>query len=121
LTDTDHPSPARHANGRFGPGNPGRPPGARGRASHKVVMSILEDFEANKARTLEFLRTCRAESYFATLLRLLPPLIEDEAPPPTCSDAEAAAKVTRARVVLGGGMGPREALAELQAVLADAP
>jgi hypothetical protein len=29
-----YPSPpARHANGRFGPGNTGRPPGARGKAS----------------------------------------------------------------------------------------
>jgi hypothetical protein len=122
MPNTDPSLPARHANGRFGPGNPGRPLGARGRASHKVVMSILDDFEAHKVTVLAQLRAHNRESYFTTLLRFLPPLISDEPPGhEACSEPEAAAMLARARLVLSGGADPREALAELQAVLEGGP
>ena len=38
--------PARHANGRFGPGNPGRPFGSSNRMSRAVAEGILAHFEA---------------------------------------------------------------------------
>jgi hypothetical protein len=37
----------RLPNGKFATGNPGRRRGSRNRASHRVVMSILEDFESH--------------------------------------------------------------------------
>jgi hypothetical protein len=51
MTDapTD-PFTGRQANGRFGPGNPGRPFGARNRASPRKVLEILARFEAGKKR-----------------------------------------------------------------------
>ena len=111
--------PARYANGRFGPGNPGRPPGARGRASHRVVMSILEDFEANKLKLLQSLRTRHSPAYFATLMRFLPPMIEEETPyHAACSEDEAKAMIAEARVAVACPQGVRVGLAQLESILA---
>ena len=68
---SDSSAPARHANGRFGPGNPGRRAGARSRVSHRAAMAILQDFELHKGSVLERLRTQFAPAYFAVLTRLL--------------------------------------------------
>jgi len=48
MTETPTPTSGRLANGRFGPGAPGRPPGARNRLSLKRMLSIMEEFEAGK-------------------------------------------------------------------------
>jgi hypothetical protein len=45
MADAAEPRPARYPNGRFGPGNPGRPLGARGRASRVAVLDILRQLE----------------------------------------------------------------------------
>jgi len=62
----------RAANGQFGPGNPGRPPGARNRASHRVVAAILEHFEADPKRILGTILFSHPNAYVSLLARLLP-------------------------------------------------
>lgn len=62
--------PARYANGRFGPGNPGRPIGSRNRASNRVARNILRHFESNQDTILKQLSTGMCE-YRALYVRLL--------------------------------------------------
>ncbi len=115
---SDSPAPARHANGRFGPGNPGRRAGARGRASHRVVMAILQDFELNKTKVLETLRHTYPPAYFAVLNRMLDRELKVEAPSfDDYSDAELATMVREARFALNGSAPPRVALLELEGAL----
>jgi hypothetical protein len=59
MTEQIEPPPARHADGRFGPGNPGRRPGSRNRASHRALTAILDDFHDNKDVVLPRLRKYR--------------------------------------------------------------
>ena len=70
----------RHANGRFGPGNPGRRAGALNRISHRAAMAILEDFESNGDELLARLRRAYAPAYFAVLLRFLDRRLQAETP-----------------------------------------
>ncbi len=103
-------SPARFANGRFGPGNPGRRPGSRNRASHRAVMAILQDFETNHDAILERLREDFTPTYFAVLCRLL--ASQAETSPPSVaeiSDLEVAETLDRARAALAGAGDGRRA------------
>ena len=63
----------RLANGRFGPGNPGRPPGARNKMTQRLVTEILADFERNRAQVLAHLRMDHAAAYARLVARFLPP------------------------------------------------
>jgi len=71
---------ARHANGRFGPGNPGRRAGARNRISHRAAMAILQDFELHRDEVLQDLRRGYPPAYLAILLRLLDRELQSEPP-----------------------------------------
>lgn len=55
MTDTPPYSrpTGRQANGRFGPGNAGRPLGSRNRISHTAMLSIIADFEAGKRELID--------------------------------------------------------------------
>jgi len=118
MTQTPPDQPARHANGRFGPGNPGRRAGSRNRASHEMIMSIFKDFESNKNQILERLRNSYSPQYFNTLARLAPQMLDDGAPVTDgYSDAEVAVIVSRARQALAVTPDPRGALAELEALM----
>lgn len=111
-------TPARHANGRFGPGNPGRRAGARHRVSHRAAMAILQDFELHKADVLKTLRISYTPAYFAILVRLLDRELKVEAPTfDDYSDAELARTVLLARSALNGYADPRTALLELDSAL----
>lgn len=81
------PPPARHADGRFGPGNPGRRPGSRNRASHRALTAILDDFHDNKDVVLPRLRqyfttTSRSSSACSTCSRPLRTPSPKVTPPP---------------------------------------
>jgi len=71
MTDQTEPSPARYADGRFGPGNPGRRPGSRNRASHRALIAILDDFQDNKDVVLPRLRKFFTAEYIKVIVRLL--------------------------------------------------
>ena len=73
---TDHP--ARHTNGRFGPGNRGRRAAARGRVSHRATLAIL--FEHHRDEAPELLRRSCSPAYLAVLTRMLDRELEVAAP-----------------------------------------
>jgi len=117
MTQTPPDQPARYANGRFGPGNPGRRAGSRNRASHWVIMSILRDFEAHKREVLERLRTDHSPQYFNTLARLLPQMLEDEpSGADGYSEAEIAKVIALAPQAHATAPDPRVDLVELEAI-----
>jgi hypothetical protein len=119
MSDTaDTTLPARYANGRFGPGNPGRRAGARNRVSHRAAMAILEDFELHRGEVLDRLRRLFTPAYFAILTRLLDRELQVEAPAfDDYSEAELARTVLLARSALNGCADPRIALLELDSAL----
>jgi hypothetical protein len=121
MTDSPSPASGRLANGRFAPGHPGgRRVGSRNRASHKMVMAVLADFEAHKADVLHRLRSSYSPAYFNTLARLTPPMLVETGPDfEDYSDEQAAKLVTRARQVLAVEENPRKALVALETVLAN--
>ncbi|HEY2178271.1 MAG TPA: hypothetical protein VGH15_06785 [Caulobacteraceae bacterium] len=120
MTDTPTNLPARYSNGRFGPGNPGRPVGAYNRASKRAVLSILDHFEAHKDRLLDGMLVSDFDRalYVKLLSRVLPrELSVTVSEPPPMSDAEVAAVYADARLLLDGNCDRRAALAELGGLL----
>ena len=114
--------PTRQCGGRFGPGNPGRRIGARAKASHKVVMAILEDFQFHRHEVLKNIRASDAQAYLATVMRLLPAMDELETEPAEPLTLDQAAKVARrVRQTLGQGEEPRIALQKVGVILEGAP
>ena len=110
--------PARYENGRFGPGNPGRRPGARGRMGNRVIMAILEDFLVNKDSALKNARFESPTGYLNTILKLLPSA--DAAEPPDIRawpDADVETALSHVHAALEGPRGGRDVLIELEAVL----
>jgi len=90
------PAPARLANGRFGPGNPGRRPGSRNKLTQRLVTAILADFERNRETVLRRLRDDHAVAYARLVARFLPPGAlagESETPETPAPFAELAAEV----------------------------
>jgi hypothetical protein len=63
--------PTRQTNGRFGAGNPGRPPGSRNRST-RVAKAFLDDFEANQDELLDRLRTAHLRTYMSVIAHLMP-------------------------------------------------
>lgn len=117
------PPPGRLANGQFTVGNPGRRAGSRNRASHRMVMAILSDFERNAPELLAHLRARYPAAYFDTLVRLAPMLmaVGGDVCAEDWTDSEAAQIVYRARQVLAAAPNPHAALAELEQVLSVGP
>ena len=119
---SDSPLPARHTNGRFGPGNPGRRAGARHRVSHRSAMAILDDFELHKDEVLKRMRTYHLPTYFALLNRLMDKELKIETPTlDDYDDVELARIVALARSALTLDQTPRAALLELEGVLVSQP
>jgi hypothetical protein len=76
---SQQPTVPRDANGRFLPGNPGRPFGSRNRVSKRVARAILADFEAHQDEVLARLRRWFAPQYVSLVARLLPRVNESGA------------------------------------------
>src|SRR5579885_2603178 len=72
MTHPDSPPMPRQANGRFAPGNPGRPFGTQNRMSKRVARALLRDFEANQHELLPRLRRWFIPQYIQIVARLLP-------------------------------------------------
>jgi hypothetical protein len=118
ATPATSPHPARYENGRFGPGNPGRRPGARGRTANRVTMAILEDFLEHKDETLKYARRFRVEAYLNTVLKLLPSQAAIEAPEVRAwSDADVDSVPAHVRGVFERAGQGRDVLIELEAIL----
>ncbi len=73
MTHTDPRGPARYANGRFGPGNPGRRPGSKNHSvSDRLAAHFLADFERDHADILAELRYRSPAAYLSLFAQLLP-------------------------------------------------
>ena len=64
--------PSRHADGRFGPGNPGRPRGARGKVSRRIALGLLRHYEQHEAEILERLSRGHFDQFMRLIGRMLP-------------------------------------------------
>lgn len=64
----------RNSGGRFGAGNPGRPPGARNHVTGRVAGAILDDFEAHQDEVMARLRESYTGAYLRAVTGLLPRL-----------------------------------------------
>jgi hypothetical protein len=119
----DHSPPAavvRQESGRFGPGNPGRPPGARGRRGSHVVDAILDDFIANKDSALKNARYVNGPAYLNTILKLLPAQPSIGAPDVRgWSDAEVDEAMKAVRKIFAIGGTARDQLIQIEALMFD--
>ena len=86
----------RTSDGRFGPGNSGRPPGARNRMSKRVALGILSHFEANQEEVLARLSRWWLPEYVRMVGRLLPRVPDEDGPDPEGLDDEDAAALAAA-------------------------
>jgi hypothetical protein len=85
-------------------------------------LSILEDFETHKKELFTAIRFENSPGYFNTLTRFLPRIMDDDGRDfADYSDAEAAGVIRLVRQALAVSPDPRNALAELDAILAKDP
>ena len=116
-----HSPPAsviRHESGRLGPGNPGRPSGARGRRGSHVVDAILDDFIANKDSALERVRFINGPAYLNTIVKLLPAQPSIGGPDVRgWSDAEVDEAMVAVRKIFAIGGTARDQLIQVEAVM----
>jgi hypothetical protein len=110
--------PARHRNGRFGPGNPGRPLGSRNRVSRRLVLAILEDFEAHQEDVYECLRRQFMPVYARLVWGLLPKSADYALPDfSDFSELQKARRVNEVRDALDRVQFGEGTLLDLEAVL----
>jgi hypothetical protein len=112
--------PARHSNGRFGPGNPGRRTGSRNHASRRTAMLVLQHFERNRDKILDHMALSYTPAYGALIGRLLPRQVElTTSNLDDLSDAEIASILREVRLTLGGAVTDgRATLLDLEAIMA---
>ncbi|HEY3814689.1 MAG TPA: hypothetical protein VGL66_15825 [Caulobacteraceae bacterium] len=111
------PAPARHANGRFGAGNPGRPLGARNRVSQRVAIAILKDFEAHQGELIPRLRNFNMTLYLRLVSNLLPRSGDVGLADYDLSDGDLADKIEDLRLALDFVERGEGTLLDLEAVL----
>ncbi len=120
MPDDQSPPAAavRHESGRFGPGNPGRPPGARGRRGSHVVDAILDDFIANKDSALSRARSFNGAAYLNTIVKLLPSQPSLAGPDVRgWSDADVEEAMAAVRRIFAIGGTARDQLIQIEAVM----
>lgn len=112
----------RLADGRFGPGNPGRPRGSRNRMTNEVVMVLLDDFWRNEADVIAKARRWFLPDYLRFLARFLPRETRPAGPDlASYGPAEQAALVAAAKAALAAIERGEAGLDDLMAVLERAP
>jgi hypothetical protein len=72
MDDASSRGPARHADGRFGPGNTGRPLGSRNRVSKRIALSLLNHYAEHEAEILDRLSRQHFIEYMRLIGRMLP-------------------------------------------------
>jgi hypothetical protein len=120
MDDAGDRGPVRHADGRFGPGNRGKPRGARGRMSRRVALSLLAYFENNEAMILDrMIGHHHLNGYMGLLGRLLPQGAENDGPDLAALEPQEAARITDAvRTALVRIEAGKGSLADIEAALA---
>ena len=109
----------RAPDGRFGQGNPGRPRGARNRAS-RLAAAIFQDFEDNQESVLKRMRLYHAVAYMNLVTTLIPREAESSAAD-TLTQDDVTLMVARARAVLDRLENGQASVLELEAVVLGEP
>lgn len=113
--------PARYADGRFGPGNPGRPVGSYNRASRRAALTILDHFESIQEELLNRVAS-NSERYIKLLSLVLPRQLDiGVAPVEAVTDVDAAQVLAAVRALVAREDDPRATLVELAAVVVGEP
>ena len=119
MEDASAKAPPRDTRGRFGPGNPGRPRGARGRMTQRIALSLLRHFEQNEGQILSTLTAYENIPVYMRLIdRMLARSPNEDGLDLDALPVEDATRVTRAvraaleRVEAGEG-----SLADIEAAL----
>ena len=111
-------SHTRFPNGRFGPGNPGRPKGSRNRVSSRLTLAILEHFDARHDEILDRLQAAWLPAYVRLMSSLLPRSADYALPDfSDFSDLEKARRVNEVRDTLDRVQYGEGTLLDLEAVL----
>ena len=114
--------PLHDANGRFAPGNPGRPKGSRNRMTRQLALSALQAFAVNQEEDMARLRRWFFPQYMQLMTRFIPR--EPHAPRPDLDDyapAETALVLAAARAALEAVERGEAGLDALLAVLESDP
>ena len=121
MDDASGCGPFRDTRGRFGAGNPGRPPGARNRLPRRIALSLLRNFEDDEEQLLRKLSARDQLAVYMRLIgRLLPRDLDEELRGREMLEPQDAPRVARAlrhaleKIDAGEG-----ALADIEAALAD--
>ena len=119
MDEQSDKAPARHANGQFGPGNPGRARGARGRMTQRIALSLLRHYEENQAQILSTFTSHRNMPAFMRMFdRMMSREMCDEGPDLAALPAEEAVRVTGAvRIALERVEAGKGSLADIEAAL----
>ncbi len=122
MDDASGLMPTRDVRGRFGPGNPGRPRGARSRISRRVALGLLRYFEAHEDQIFEKLNSWQHVPVYMRLIeRLLPQALDDDGPDLERLSPEEQVRAARAvRAALDRVEANGAALTEIEDALAGA-
>lgn len=116
MDQASNRGPSRHADGRFGPGNPGRPRGARGKLTRRIALGLLAHYEQHEAEILERLIRSHFDQYMRLIGRMLPPEPDamdlESLPPEDVAQITRAVRAALRRVEAGEG-----SLADIEAAL----
>lgn len=65
-------APLHDANGRFAPGNPGRPKGSRNPMTNRLAMGLLDDMLVNEEGNIAKMRRSYFPQYVQLMSRFIP-------------------------------------------------
>ncbi len=80
MDDASGLDPSRQADGRFGPGNPGRRPGSRNRMSQRIALGLLRHFAKHEAEILERLSKYHTADYVRLIAVMAPKEAGEDSP-----------------------------------------
>lgn len=72
MSDNSEENGSRDAKGRFGPGNPGKPKGARHALGEAFIQALHDDFDKHGVETIQKVRTEKPDAYVKVIASLLP-------------------------------------------------
>ena len=118
MNDASSRAVPRGAEGRFAPGNPGRPVGARNRMSRRIALGLLRHYALNEAEILARLTRGHFAEYMKLIGQMLPRGPDEDWPDLGALPPADAAAVTRAvRAALDRVEAGEASLAEVEAAL----
>ncbi len=98
MSDT----PVARINGKFGPGNPGRPKGSRNKLAENFIQALYNDFDSHGVEAIQRVRADDPSTYVRVIAGLLPKELEIKRPLADLTDDELVNAVTLIRAAIAG-------------------